>query len=214
MDRIRETNLRRYGGPSPANSDNVREKMQQTTLERHGVDNISKLESTKQTKVDKALERYGVENVAQASEVRAKISAYRQNLSPEEAAEINDRGIRTAKKYRDYALPSGKVISIQGYENFALDILVQTIPEDEIVIGKGSVPVIRYSLGERRRLHFPDIFLPKENRIIEVKSTFTFARHKELNEAKMKAAQESGFQYEFWIFDSHGGREVYSFASS
>ena len=50
--------------------------------------------------------------------------------------------------------------------------------------------------------YHPDIVIPKENRIIEVKSTWTYNGKPEFeskNKAKEKACSEAGWKFEFWI---------------
>lgn len=36
-------------------------------------------------------------------------------------------------KYKEYTLPSGEIVKCQGYENFALDILLKTYKEKDII---------------------------------------------------------------------------------
>ena len=45
---------------------------------------------------------------------------------------------------KDYTFPSGKIIQVQGYEPYALDELLHTFNEDEIITGSGSVLEIWY----------------------------------------------------------------------
>ena len=47
--------------------------------------------------------------------------------------------------------------------------------------------------------YFPDIKLP--NKLIEVKSTFTYELEKENNERKFRACVESGNVLEVWIYN-------------
>lgn len=57
--------------------------------------------------------------------------------------------------------------------------------------------------GKFRR-HFPDIFLPVHNLIIEVKSTFTYQKELLTNLKKKEAAIAHGFLYQFWVYDGKG----------
>lgn len=66
-----ETNLKRYGGSSPANSPDILAKMKKTSLERYGTENArshpdicAKIKKTN-------LERYGVEHVMSHPDIRA-----------------------------------------------------------------------------------------------------------------------------------------------
>ena len=50
--------------------------------------------------------------------------------------------------------------------------------------------------------YFPDIFIPKDNKIIEVKSVRTMMLHLETNIIKKIRCLEMGFQFEFRIYDN------------
>jgi hypothetical protein len=78
-------------------------------------------------------------------------------------------------KTKDYKL--GKhIVQIQGYENFALDyILSKGVKPKDIIVGD-AVPLIRYG----KHKHFPDIFIPRLNRLVEVKSTFTMLQNEKI----------------------------------
>jgi hypothetical protein len=36
--------------------------------------------------------------------------------------------------WKDYTMPSGKIIRVQGYEIFALDLLLRTYKEEDLII--------------------------------------------------------------------------------
>jgi hypothetical protein len=111
-------------------------------------------------------------------------------------------------------MPSGKTISVQGYEPFALDCLIQNeqIKEEDIVLGCKNVPTIWYNdeLGKKHR-HYVDIFIPRLNKCIEVKSTWTKEKKKDCIFLKQNAAKELGYNYEIWVYDGKGNIvELYS----
>ncbi len=206
MDQIRETNIRKYGGPSPMSSAKVRERVGDSTMINHGVRNISSSAITKEKKMKKAMERYGVDNVSRAPCVRKKISDYRQGLTDDEQRIIIAKQLLTAKKPRFYTMPSGKVANIQGYEHWALDELLLSYDEDRI--GIHATPTIRFELNGQKKRHYPDIYIADENRLIEVKSDFTYDKYIELNMAKKEAAIADGFLYEFWVYTQRGIKTV------
>jgi hypothetical protein len=159
----------------------VKEKYKQTCLEKFGVENamqnIEVREKSKQT----CLEKYGVENPMQNIEVfkKAQASLY-------------------SNKYM--TLPSGIEVTYQGYENVAITtLLIQGYLEEQIVLDRDLIPQIKYEFGNKSRVFFPDIFIPYENRIIEVKSTWTYDKDLEKNLAKKQACLDQGYQFEFWI---------------
>ena len=88
----------------------------------------------------------------------------------------------------------------------ALDKLIKedNICEDDIITGCKNVPQIWYNdETEKKHRHYVDIYIPSQNRCIEVKSTWT-AREEKLNNIYLKqnAAKKLGYQYEVWIFNS------------
>jgi hypothetical protein len=96
-------------------------------------------------------------------------------------------------------------LQIQGYEPYALDELVHTFNEDEIITGSGSVPEIWYDDDEGlKHRHFVDIFIPSQNKCIEVKSTWTAEKKKDNIFKKQQAGKQLGYNYEIWIYNSKG----------
>lgn len=108
---------------------------------------------------------------------------------------------KNCTKSKDYTLPSGKVIKYQGYENTVIDILLMIYKEEEIDIHPNLI--INYKLDDKNRKHYPDIFIPKENTIVEVKSKFTYFNCEEKNIEKQKAAKALGYKYEYWIISDN-----------
>ena len=122
-------------------------------------------------------------------------------------------------------MPSGTVRKVQGYEPFALrDLIAAGITEDQIKTDRSDVPRIKYSAEEKDpslhqntgtdseprqslskdRYYFPDIFIPHENRLIEVKSTWTYKCKTDFIKQKGEAAKAAGYNYELRIYNSKG----------
>lgn len=126
------------------------------------------------------IEKYGVPSIMQNKELmnRQQIAAF---------------------KRKDYVFPSGITWSIQGDEgNIITYLLSNGYSEEQLT---QDAPVIDYKFAGRRRKHFPDLYIPSENLIIEVKSPFTFEREKNKNEAKISAAIAAGYEYHFYIWN-------------
>jgi hypothetical protein len=104
-----------------------------------------------------------------------------------------------------------KTIEVQGYEPLALDLIRQHVHYKDIVAGKGSdMPVVPYFFENKMRTYLPDIFIPKKNLLIEVKSTRTFGLWDKTlirkNMAKAKACVDLGYRFRLAII--HGQRRI------
>jgi len=100
-------------------------------------------------------------------------------------------------------MQSGKEITLMGFEPGALIMLLNTrYIEDDFDFD--NIPIINYCFAERNRKYIPDFYIPKDNLIIEVKSTFTYGLHKIQNHAKKDATIAAGYNFEFLIVDKKG----------
>jgi hypothetical protein len=125
--------------------------------------------------------RYGVDNVMHVPE-------------------IFERTMRNQMRWKPFELPSGRIIKVQGYEDRALTILLENYVEEDLVTGK-SVPRIKWTDGQgKEHTHYPDIFIEKENRLIEVKSSWTMKCQGEDTVYRKKSAAEAmGYTYDLMI---------------
>ena len=82
-------------------------------------------------------------------------------------------------KYKDYVYPSGKIVKIQGYENYLLDELILIHPESEILTDRKDMPEFWYVTDDsKKHRYFPDVYIPKTGTIYEVKSSYTLEQGK------------------------------------
>jgi hypothetical protein len=181
------TNILRRGVTGPFASSEVREKCKSTCVERYGVEHALQSSNIMEKVKSTRLERYGFEHVLQ---------------NPE----IMDRQQKNSFQFKDFVMPSGITRIIQGYEPFALKILLRTYSEDQLNTGTANVPRIKYNYNQKNRYHYPDIWIPHENKLIEVKSTQTYQWHKDEVLRKKKACEEQGYIYEIWCFNAKGER--------
>lgn len=104
-------------------------------------------------------------------------------------------------------MPSGTIRKVQGYEPFALADLLTTYTEEQIKTDRADVPTIQYETDDgKKRRYFPDIYIPHENRIIEVKSTWTYTCKTDNISQKQTACEAAGYKYETWCYDGKGVR--------
>jgi len=195
------TNVQRYGVEYPSQNDEVKQKIKDTNQLRYGVNapaqNPKIIEKTKIT----CMKIYGVENAAQSDQVKEKSKA--TCLERYGVEYVSQNPIITEKqnkpKYKVYTSKNNITRKYQGYENIALDILLEQYEENEIISDRFSIPTITYS---NNKVYFPDIYIPKDNLIIEVKSEWTYKKALEKNEQKKSACLSLGYNFEFWICSS------------
>lgn len=102
-----------------------------------------------------------------------------------------------ASKRKSLELRGRRFEGLQGYEPQALEWIVENkhISVDDIVTASEGAPALDYTFEGRVRKHFPDLFVPNRNLLIEVKSSYTFKSALKKNQAKRRAAKAQGFRY-------------------
>ena len=219
QERRRKTWLEKYNVNNPMKNPEIRKKQINTLFKNHGVTNPMFSEEIVNKRKRDFFEKYGVETSFESEIFRNKA---KQTLlkkygveNPMQCEEIFERSKNSAFKRKNYTLPSGKIIKIQGYEGFCLDelILIGGILEEEIFsyfiikhdnIKDVKMPEIWYYFNEKDRRYYPDFYIPSENCIIEVKSQYTFEKDKEKNFAKAAACVELGYNYQIRIYNKKG----------
>lgn len=209
-DKIRETNIEKYGTDKPQTLDEFIQKSKDTNLEKYGTEIPQQLQSLKDKSVKTCIERYGVTAPQKDSKIKKKtvdtcIEKYgTRNVM--QSKDVFDKNRYYRKK--EYILPSGIVVKVQGYENKCLDLLLQTYREDELQINPDLLPPIYYiDADNRKHRYYPDIYIPKENLVIEVKSLWTYNSQRKwhnTNLLKRQACLSAGYNFKFMIFDKEG----------
>jgi len=210
LDSIKEkakiTNNIKYGSDYHLKTENSKNKIKEILINKYGVNNVSKIEEVKKKKIFKLvnkteeekkltrdrykntiLERYGVEHLSQDSDFLEEL-------------------LKKSFSHKSYRLPSGKVISLQGYEPKVMDYLLKYYHEDDILYKNKSIEnkvgKIFYQNIDKISRYFPDLYIISENKIIEVKSTFTYDLDIVKNISKKEECLKRGINFEFIIFDN------------
>lgn len=189
IQKIRDAHVTRYGVISPMHVKEFVAKQRATIMKNYGVDNPMKSKIIRAKASRTCVERYGVDNPMKVKEFYEKAN--------------------TSFEKKDYTLPSGTIIKLQGYENYAMDILLKDYEYDEenVKTAREDIPVITYQYKGKICKFYPDIYLPLKNKIIEVKSTYTYLAFEEKNKRKLEAAATQGYKIEYWIFNRQGELE-------
>ena len=212
-EKVKQTNLEKYGCEYALQNEDVKKKIKQTCLGKYGVEHVTQTEVMKNKSKETNLKKYGVEHNLQREEIKEKIKqTCLERYGVEyigQCPEFQEKITKRSYYLKEYIFPSGKIINIQGYENYALDkLLNENIKEEDIITGSKNVPEIWYFDNDKNknRRHFVDIYLPSKNKCIEVKSTWTFNVNKDIVFLKQKAAKELGYLYEIWVYDKYGSK--------
>jgi len=208
-EQIKLTNLEKYGVEYPQQNINIRDKSKITCLEKYGVEHILQSDHFKDKCKSTCLEKYGVEHAIQSNDVQLKIKkTIFERYGVENVChnpEIAERASKNSYRTKTYTFLSGKQIKCQGYEPFALNELIKLYKEEDIVSGCVNVPIISYTdLNSKEHKHFVDIFIPTDNKCIEVKSTWTAEKKKDNIFLKQDAGKKLGCDYEIWVYDEKG----------
>lgn len=184
-----QTFLSKYGCENPAQNPDIIQKIkdtwpsvaakrEKTNLAKYGVAHYSSTEECKERRRRTWLANYGVDNPAKSDQVKDKIY----------------QGQNYKKTNKTICL-CGKLYRVQGFEHIIIaELLKSGFKESDIVIDKKLVPKINYfdNTGAKRR-YYPDIWIPRLNMLIEVKSLYTWQKYKEINLLKIAAAKQSGY---------------------
>jgi hypothetical protein len=211
-EKAKLTFIKKYGVEHPLQSEELKQKSKNTTLERFGTEYASQSDKFRERVKNTCIKKYGVDNPNKVAEIREKIKntcleKYGVD-NPAQSQEIMEKTQKNAKKYKDYTMPSGIIRKVQGYESFALDELVKIYSEDDIKTDRKDIPRIKYIINDKNKYYFPDIYIKSGNKIIEVKSTWTYKCKEDNVQEKLNATKLAGYEYEIWIYDNKGNKTI------
>ena len=193
----------------------VSERIKETFMENYGVSNIFQDEKTMIKIQDSNIKKFG-DHPKRTKEVHDKwmnTCMERYGGHPNQNPDVQAKAEKTSFKHRDYTMPSGKIVKIQGYENIALTELLQHFSEEEIHVGRGVVPHVKYTCNEgKQRVYYPDFYIEPLNTILEIKSDWTLQLQTCRLEEKAKAVLKAGYNFEVWIYNGRGqNKEILTF---
>lgn len=126
---------------------------------------------------------------------------------------VQEKMEKSGKHWKDYTMPSGKVIRIQGYENMGIDDLIRNgIQEDDIDVHCKTIKKeFMYHHDGLYRSYLPDFYIPGTNTIIEIKSDYIFMKERLQNIQKAKCCIALGYEFEFWIYNGKKAKTILKF---
>jgi hypothetical protein len=227
LEKIRQQNRERYGTDYVFESPLFWEEQKEKNRRLYGVDFHTQLESWKEMIKGIMMERYGVEYASQAPEIKEKIrqtclerygsesflhSRQFKNVmiekygveNPMHCYELYRKAAKAMYASKEYILPSGKAITLMGYEGYCMDILLGKVKSpkysgkiysEEQFQEPPLVPYFDY-YQQKNRVYYPDIYA--DGQMIEVKSIWTYNLSHQLNQLKFIEASKH-YPFQVWI---------------
>ena len=170
--KIKLTNIKKFGCESPIQNEKIKEQIKQTNIKKYGCDNPSQNKEVKEKKKQTSLKNFGVKNPMQNPNIFIK----------------SQKSALQRKEHKETGL------SYQGtYEKDFLDYCF----DNSISIEKGKR--IKYIYDGKEHYYFSDFYYEPKNLIVEIKSSWTYSKNKDVNEIKKLATETFGYSYMFII---------------
>jgi hypothetical protein len=181
------TNLENLGVTHPAKSKDVLKKMKNTYKEKTGFDSVSSNPAVRKKAQDTMEKRFGFR-------------------FPTQNPALMHKAFTNSFRLKTYTFPSGITTTYMGYENFAIDYLInkENINEDDIYTENLTQFIYRKPNENKDRYYTPDIFIKSQNRYIEVKSTYTITQDTENILRKQDAIKNLNIVCEIWVMNNKG----------
>jgi hypothetical protein len=188
-------------------------KIQDTLRREYGnaVTNFIHIPGALERREERLQEKYGVSNVFQLEETKIKsrqtnIETYGVPYPVQNPEWFQNTWLPAMYLTHSMALPSGKVVSYQGYEHHAITHLLKSFTEDELLMnGELSFPYL--DMKGNQHTYYPDLGIRSKQTAVEVKSEYTFAKSIEdgsLLLLKLTAALAHGWLPVVMVFDNKG----------
>ena len=182
-EKVIASNLEHFGVEHSLQDAGVRAKGKETMVERYGADHPAHVPEIIERKKATMVERWGVEYPYQSEEIRDRFAETMRERwgksHPMHVPELFEKQQTAGHKWKEFTLPSGMIVLVQGYEPEALNYLFSR-GYNESDFQFFEKPTIEYLddftySRPKHRLYYPDLWLPARNHLVEVKSEFTLA---------------------------------------
>lgn len=201
----------KYGVRWATQSDRYKEKSRQTKLEKYGNEYYAGWEQSAAKNRSKTIDEQNKINEKRRQTNLERFGVEHTFLIPGNTSKVNKGNC----SIKEYIFPdSGNKIGIRGYEGSVLDILLQTYSEKELVIHDDwsdyQIQRFTYESVDRKRVYYPDIYIPSENLIIEVKSEWwwngkldpRYYSRLVNNLRKRESVIKEGYRFQLWLFET------------
>lgn len=168
-----------------SNNECMNKKKEETNMKKFGANYYNQTIECKEKIKETNIKKYGCEH-------------HLQN------PEILENSIKNTFTKKIYTFPSGRTEYFQGYENIALDKLMEFFHEDEIIKKASQMPEIWYCKDDGKyHRYIPDIYVPSKKIIYEIKSTYILKFHLKETDYKRKAVEYLGYTYNLMLYNDN-----------
>jgi hypothetical protein len=168
QNKIKTTNIKKYGCENPMGNKKVRNKRKKTMIKIYGSEHALQNKDCQSKFRNTCIEKFGVEYPMQNSELFDK----------------NQKSCFRTKIFRDT-----NILYQASYELDFLEKYYETYNDIE------RAKHISYVYNGKKKVYYPDFFIPSLNLIVECKNSYLYKRDKLIIEAKEKATIANGFKY-------------------
>lgn len=204
--KMKQTCIERYGVENPYQSELIKNKIKQSCIINYGVENPMHSDEIKDKFRQTCLITYGVENPSQSDKVKSKKTETSQRKygvdHHMQVGEIADKCVSSCYKSKYLTMPSGRKIIYQGFEDKLILELLLIFNENDIITERKHMPTFWYFKNGKKSRYYPDVYIPKNNTIYEVKSEYTYNQSINSGEFELKknSVINQGYYFELKIY--------------
>lgn len=208
ISKLKSTNIKRYGTDNPMKVDSIKKKFKRTMIDTYGFEHALQVKDIMNRQMNTKLDRFGGYTTEYQRDVARETMKQSHNDGTFKNAvqtkygvdNIMQTGITPKYRHKDYTMPSGKVIKIQGYENLLIDELLLEYNESDILTDRVDMPEFWYEYKGKKHRYFPDVYVKSNNTIYEVKSHYTLNKDYDRNLLKFNSVKESNYEFVLMIY--------------
>nr|QZX43842.1 Vsr/MutH/archaeal HJR family endonuclease [Marseillevirus sp.] len=211
-EKYHNTMKEKYDARHPVRNPEIKEKIKKTLKKTHGVECAFQTQKCKEKSRETLTRKYGPGGAFSDPKIREKCKETNKARYGHENVIHNDEIFAKRQKsafgVKEFILPSGRGIAYQGYEHFAIQLLLDEGNNEENIFSCFDKKIrVAYTYLGKFRKYQPDIFVQNTNAVVEVKSVWTFSKmygEKEKTLAKLEACRREGYNTRLLVFSPKG----------
>jgi hypothetical protein len=165
---------------------NNRPKSKETSYLRYGVTSPMKSDVVKMKVEETCLLKYNSKNYVSSKHFKDKMIIKYGVENPMQSEIVNTKRIKNSFRINDF-------LDIKYQGKYELDFL--KFCQDKKISPIKPIFKIKYKHSNKDKYYIPDFFLSDFNLVIEVKSTYYYILHEEINLLKREQTILSGYEY-------------------